>query len=851
MVMMSLGDDDDDDSSSLPETMMTDSCYYSILMEEEEQAITDDDDDDDIDKEGKNQHHHHQQPKYTSCSDMDQQEQQQQEEETAVIRVTAETSKEGAATAQHPLCAGISFLLSRRTSLLESVNDNNDDNDDNDENEQHGGEDTNSCTALGSTTTDHDDDDTTLSCTSAWSREYRKRRQQQQRGEEEEEEESITCSPYSNNYAAATTTRAPMRRINSWLSFPSPTATLQLNADTTTSFYSPDELELSETTLAAQSYYLKDMTRPIWIVTTASLPWMTGTAVNPLLRAAYLIRYRREQEQMEWKNEDETSVNDSHNDVNTTTAAATTTAVAAPIHLVLPWLESADDRMTLYGAEWATKTCQDQAVYVRQWLAETAGMPLEAAALQLQFYPARYHANMSSIFGMGDVVAQLNTTATATDDTTAGGSSSSSSTLNDNDNSSSSKAILILEEPEHLNYYRAPSSSTTTQFAFTIGICHTNYKYYAHQHAGWMAAQTIEKVSAALVRGYCDQVLKLSGVLQEYAPHKEDIVNVHGIRQDFLQVPAVVGDKIYFIGKLLWAKGLDRLMELQQYWRDETGSYFAIDIYGSGPEQEEIQRAYLMSDDLNENTTSSTGAETPKSCADATLSDSESGDDSDSSDCSDSNNNKDKEPTTPSKNLFFWSKRASKRRHHRGRHKIIRKGPPLPVQFCGRLDHAAVGPEYKIFVNPSISEVLCTTTAEALAMGKFVILPQHPSNEFFEDFPNALFYSSPEEFVRQLQYALDEVPVPATMSTSSSSSQYHPLSWEAATERLLEATCVSEREAARRQRLGKDDAWFAQMHFEIFKGRTGDVLRKFMGAGPVSDQAQYQKEKQADQLQAA
>ena len=57
-------------------------------------------------------------------------------------------------------------------------------------------------------------------------------------------------------------------------------------------------------------------------------------------------------------------------------------------------------------------------------------------------------------------------------------------------------------------------------------------------------------------------------------------------------------------------------------------------------------------------------------------------------------------------------------------------------------------------MNPSTSDVVATTSAEALAMGKWVICPRHPSNAWFQgNFRNALIYESPADFSEKLQYA--------------------------------------------------------------------------------------------------
>jgi digalactosyldiacylglycerol synthase len=139
--------------------------------------------------------------------------------------------------------------------------------------------------------------------------------------------------------------------------------------------------------------------------------------------------------------------------------------------------------------------------------------------------------------------------------------------------------------------------------------------------------------------------------LGNFAPEKELVENVHGVRRTFLDIgkelkgkltakdmdPVFGADatpKIYFIGKMLWSKGLGSLMDLMKYAEESAGLKVTVDMYGGGPNKEEASE------------------------------------------------------------------------------KAVSMGLDMP--FHGPVDHAELGFSHKIFINPSLSEVLCTTVRLSL-----------------------------------------------------------------------------------------------------------------------------------------
>ena len=433
--------------------------------------------------------------------------------------------------------------------------------------------------------------------------------------------------------------------------------------------------------------------RRLTIVTTAALPWMTGTSINPLLRAAHLA------------------------------------ARGYTVNLVLPWL-SCEQQPTLFPPGITFETAGEQEEWIRSWL-HCASFPEEQLArhLRVRWYAGVYEDFLGAVLQRGgvDIIQCI---------------------------PPEERDVAILEEPEHINWFHH-GDRWTSAFRHVIGVLHTNYLYYARYEEredypipGEVREVIMRSFNAIVIKAHVDVSIRLSATLPE-VPGRSLVCNVHGVRGDFLAIGASVAalppeevrmafDRgAYFLGKDLWTKGYSELLEqLAAELAAELDAARAASAPASG----------LSAD-------GAAGGSTGDSVSGSEL---------------------------PVIDTYGSGRDESEIRD------AIDAGG-LPVCMHPAIDHANPTLRgYRVFVNPSTSEVLCTATAEALAMGKKVLIPRHPSNGFFEQFSNAICFDDRSQLLPLLKEALATPPLPLTPR------EQYLLSWEAAIERLLDAAALAD-----------------------------------------------------------
>ena len=459
----------------------------------------------------------------------------------------------------------------------------------------------------------------------------------------------------------------------------------------------------------------------ITIVTTASLPWLTGTAVNPALRAAYL-----------WK-------------------------AGHSVTLLVPFIVP-EEQGLVFADNVRFQRPEDQVAAVADCIQRRVPFPIplsentandESLGFRLRFYPAKYDPALGSIIPDGDIQPLVPVPVDC----------------------------IVLEEPEHLTWHHAGRRWTRAfePHVPVVGVIHTNYVDYARRMAGDRAAGTLRRLNKFLCRQHTHKVIKLSDAVQELP--RQETCFVHGVSHSFLNqraapasdsgestlVPFTKG--AYFIGKALWAKGFAELLDQMEEHRKRhemlekrdsiqiadkaVKDARTVDVYGSGPQLKAIKKESYR------------------------------------------------------RKLDGW------------------------LRFLGPMDHLADEiKEYRAFINPSTSDVVATTSAEALAMGKWLVVPRHPCNEFFSSFTNCLVYSSSEEFSMALDTALSKDPAPL------SDEERQKLSWEAATDRFLHCCAsVDVSRGAAFERVAAKTGWLGyNVGYQVYSVVTGalDLVRKGM-----------------------
>mmetsp|Transcript_7689 Transcript_7689/g.19740 ORF Transcript_7689/g.19740 Transcript_7689/m.19740 type:complete len:524 (+) Transcript_7689:233-1804(+) len=285
-----------------------------------------------------------------------------------------------------------------------------------------------------------------------------------------------------------------------------------------------------ERKLRGEGSSLREPGRHIFVVTTAALPWLTGTAVNPLLRAAYLARSGEQN-----------------------------------ITLVVPWLQHEADQAKLYPNGIRFRSFAEQEQHIREWLASRIDFE---CSFSIVFYPGRYDDAFKSIIpaGTGDIARII---------------------------PHSDADVAVLEEPEHLNWFNS-GGRWIDSFCHVVGICHTNYLQYARMESGESNAKLLERLNLWCVQMHCHKVIKLSDAVQPLPRSVTCFVHGVSSRfltqgdAAAAKGPSYFTKGAYFIGKAVWGKGYRELLQLMSHDREATqgsGGQAApihLDVFGSG-----------------------------------------------------------------------------------------------------------------------------------------------------------------------------------------------------------------------------------------------------------------------------
>lgn len=268
--------------------------------------------------------------------------------------------------------------------------------------------------------------------------------------------------------------------------------------------------------------------RHITIVTTAAIPWMTGTSVNPALRAIYLAK-------------------DGHD-----------------VTLVVPWLSTRFEQSQVFSKDEFFETCEQQAQYILRWAREQ----VPSVDIRIRFYQGAYSPKLCSILPIGAITDVFN------------------------DSSFVKDICILEEPEHltwhHAGRLWTEIFNLVVGIIHTNYIEYTRNTGFL----GGQRALPLLFLNMWVCRGYCHRIIKLSDAVQQFPNSitsnvhgvRDKFIDIGRARGSH-SFPRGA----YFMGKVLWAKGYRDLMDNMKLHYNQTGRSLPIDFFGAGPDVEEVQ----------------------------------------------------------------------------------------------------------------------------------------------------------------------------------------------------------------------------------------------------------------------